>query len=90
MMISSPVRLNCSIASTPLLIAADTLGPIRRQHDVVISEIMWALDDAEAQADLHLKQWIELVNTTADADEHDTAAARESCDTEWSWSSASH
>ena len=33
---------------------------------------MWALDDAEAQADLHLKQWIELVNTTADADENDT------------------
>ena len=58
-----------------LLFRADTDGnaattndiaPARAPHDVVISEIMWALDDAEDQDSLHLKQWIELVNTTTD------------------------
>ena len=76
MMISSPVRLNCFTAGAPLDVTrCSSWTYVRRQHDVVISEIMWALDDAEGQADLHLKQWIELVNTTTDADENDTDPA---------------
>ena len=56
-----------------LLFRADTDGdpsttndvaPDRMPHDIVISEIMWGLDNAENHGSLHLKQWIELVNTT--------------------------
>lgn len=46
---------------------ANTTGDVaadQMPHDIVISEIMWALDNAERETRLHLKQWIEIVNTT--------------------------
>lgn len=40
------------------------VAPDQMPHAIVISEIMWALDNAEAETRLDLKQWVELVNTT--------------------------
>lgn len=61
----------------------EDVAPDRMPHDIVISEIMWGLDNAENQGKLHLKQWIELVNTTGKAvylnsdDNGDTANVNE-------------
>ena len=69
---SGTLELLYAIDGADAAAAVDTLTFNR--HDVVISEIMWALDDAEDSDSLHYKQWIELVSTVDGSVDRDGSA----------------